>query len=380
LSRSLGTVGMSKPSLTCFVIGPIGDEHAPIGSPDRTRYEKSLEVWERIVEPACLGQDLNPIRADKVARVGEITEQVFTLIRDADLVIADVTGGNPNVMYELGLRHTVDKRTIQIGEYGQLPFDIAAIRTLLFTRTPAGLVDGRKKLENAVEASLRGEFDPVTATRVWRGLPAAPVEQIRVSKDSGEDADDPGTMELLAEMESAIPALGVLLEESTVISRRVAAAADSSTLEIQQSDANNGGFAGRLLVANRLAGAMASAADEFEAIAGKFEERTQVVSAGINCLIEAIDADPSALFGLRPFRLAAKEFMEVARSVVSTQGTLAATFKKAGKASRPLRAASKRIVGATRRIGHGLMASENWVSRLDELYRRHGVMPEGDEK
>lgn len=41
-----------------------------------------------------------------IAEPGEITEQVFQRLRDDDLVIADVRGGNANVMYELGLRHT----------------------------------------------------------------------------------------------------------------------------------------------------------------------------------------------------------------------------------------------------------------------------------
>ena len=125
---------------TCFVIGPIGDPLAPIGHPDRDRYEQAVEIWEKIIEPACTEVGLTPVRVDKISKAGEITEQVFRLIRDADVVIADVTGGNPNVMYELGLRHTLHKSTIQIGEYGKLPFDISVIRTLQFSRTPAGLV------------------------------------------------------------------------------------------------------------------------------------------------------------------------------------------------------------------------------------------------
>src|SRR6266404_769263 len=255
---------MPKPSLSCFVIGPIGNELAAIGSPERVRYEMAVEIWEKIIQPACFGHDLSPIRADTVARPGEITEQVFSFIRDADLLVADVTGGNANVMYELGLRHTVNKRTIQIGEHGQLPFDISAIRTIQFTRTPAGLVDGRKKLEAAIASALRGEFDLVTATRIWQGASALETQPLATLGESNENPDELGTMELLAEMESAIPDLASLLNESTAISRRLGEIAESSTLEIQQSDANSGGFAGRLQVANRLASLMASTADELE--------------------------------------------------------------------------------------------------------------------
>ena len=100
---------------TCFVIGPIGDELAPIGDPDRERWEQATETWEKVIEPACVELGLVPVRADKIAKVGEITEQVFRLIRDSDLVIADVTGGNPNVMYELGLRHTLERAPSKSG-------------------------------------------------------------------------------------------------------------------------------------------------------------------------------------------------------------------------------------------------------------------------
>lgn len=46
------------------------------------------------------------------------------------LGIADVSVGSPNVMYELGLRHITGNPKIHIGEAGQLPFDIASIRTI----------------------------------------------------------------------------------------------------------------------------------------------------------------------------------------------------------------------------------------------------------
>src|SRR5437899_1697100 len=106
----------------CFVIGPIGDRNAPPGSPDRQRYEDALEVFESVIRPACEMLGLDPVRADKIATPGEITEQVCRHLRDDDVVVADVTDANPNVMYELGLRHTRDLLTIQIGEEARLPF------------------------------------------------------------------------------------------------------------------------------------------------------------------------------------------------------------------------------------------------------------------
>src|SRR3954466_7549025 len=121
--------------MRCFVIGPIGDRHAPFGSDSRQVYEDALEVLEKVIVPACAAAGIEAIRADQISAPGEITDQIFRHLRDDDVVIADVSGGNANVMYELGLRHTVNKLTIQIGEYGQVPFDIKNIRTILFSRS-----------------------------------------------------------------------------------------------------------------------------------------------------------------------------------------------------------------------------------------------------
>jgi hypothetical protein len=92
--------------LTCFVISPIGDRDADASSPERRIYEDALQVLEEVIQPACAGFGIPVVRADRISRPGEITEQIYRHLRDAHLVIADLTGANPNVMYELGLRHT----------------------------------------------------------------------------------------------------------------------------------------------------------------------------------------------------------------------------------------------------------------------------------
>lgn len=73
-----------------------------------------------------------PIRADRISESGRITRQVIQHIVEDDLVIADLTDSNPNVYYELALRHAVKKPFVQIltGE-DPLPFDVADQRTIM---------------------------------------------------------------------------------------------------------------------------------------------------------------------------------------------------------------------------------------------------------
>ena len=62
---------------------------------------------------------------------GSISTQIIDRILNADLVVADLTDHNPNVMYELAVRHAARKPVVQIIQKGQkLPFDISQQRTI----------------------------------------------------------------------------------------------------------------------------------------------------------------------------------------------------------------------------------------------------------
>lgn len=66
---------------SCFIICPIGDKDADIGSPERDIWENSIEIFEEIVVPACNAFGIVPLRADQIAETGEIPEQVCRHLR-----------------------------------------------------------------------------------------------------------------------------------------------------------------------------------------------------------------------------------------------------------------------------------------------------------
>jgi hypothetical protein len=108
----------------CFVIAPIGDE----GTDVRRR---SDQILEHIIRPVVSEWGYSALRADKMPKPGLITSQVILQLIEADLVIADLTDHNPNVFYELAVRHAFRKPVIQLIQAGQgLPFDVAGLRTI----------------------------------------------------------------------------------------------------------------------------------------------------------------------------------------------------------------------------------------------------------
>ncbi|MBI4721799.1 MAG: hypothetical protein HY769_02165, partial [Candidatus Stahlbacteria bacterium] len=108
----------------CFVIAPIGEE----GSEIRRR---SDQVLKHIIVPATKECGYETIRADSISEPGMITSQVVQHLLEDALVIADLTGRNPNVFYELAIRHAIRKPIVQIIQAGEpIPFDVAQSRTI----------------------------------------------------------------------------------------------------------------------------------------------------------------------------------------------------------------------------------------------------------
>jgi hypothetical protein len=112
-------------SKVCFYIAPIGAEE----SEDR---QHSDLVLASLVEPAISELGLAVIRADGIDKPGIITTQVIEHIAKARLVVADLSFHNPNVFYELALRHATGKPTIHLVRLqDSIPFDIGEFRTIV---------------------------------------------------------------------------------------------------------------------------------------------------------------------------------------------------------------------------------------------------------
>lgn len=109
---------------TCFYVTPIGDPD----SPERRHADFMMEY---VVQPALTEFKLIVIRADQMSQPGMIGRQVVEHILKCRLVIADLSFHNPNVFYELCLRHTTRLPTVQIKRaIDRLPFDLNQQRTI----------------------------------------------------------------------------------------------------------------------------------------------------------------------------------------------------------------------------------------------------------
>lgn len=358
--------------LKAFVISPIGDKDAEDGSPSRLSYEEGIQVFEEVIEPACTAFGLNAIRADMISHSGEIPEQIFRQLRDCPIVIADLTGANPNVMYELGLRHTTGRVTIQIGEKGRLPFDVAAIRTIMFKRTNAGLVQARKDLSKALAANFDTGGDPVTATRIWFESPT--VEQLSSEVEEGaekdvsaEEEDAPGFLEMLAEMEAGTQSLVLTLSAATSIIQDVGTVYTQATESVRQADARGGGAAARLAIAEQTAQKLDEQAARLEVVSGEYARTVDRIDPGIQYLLGRLAEGPEQLAEIPDFPGQVLALCEAAQTGIDGSLTMRAHALEIGKASRSLKRVGQRLSPSFKRFADVSSRIASWADLVHTI-------------
>ena len=152
-----------------FVIMPFGEKKAL----DGTAIDFDA-VYQDLLAPAVVAAGLMPHRADADRRGGSIHLDMFQDLLLAEFVVADLTLDNPNVWYEIGVRHALRAggAVLTFALRDRLPFDIAGQRMQRYT-LKAGRLDPdfveaeRNALKEAIEATLGA----------WRGRRASPVYQ-----------------------------------------------------------------------------------------------------------------------------------------------------------------------------------------------------------
>jgi nucleoside 2-deoxyribosyltransferase len=146
----------------CFAVTPIGSQESEVR-------RRSNQILRHIIKPVVEELGYKNVRADEIAQPGMITDQVIRHLLEADLVVADLTGGNPNVFYELGIRHATRKPVVSIMEVNErIPFDVNQSRTISVNHRD---LDSAEECRNTLKSQIlsleenpRDFFNPVSMT------------------------------------------------------------------------------------------------------------------------------------------------------------------------------------------------------------------------
>jgi hypothetical protein len=123
---------------SCFIVMPFSQEW-------------SADV-HRILARACEAAGVRPVRGDDLFSPTDILEDIWQSLNAADFVIADITGRNPNVLYELGIAHTLAKPVLILSkEAADIPIDLATRRVILYgQKGEAWREDLERKIQDAI--------------------------------------------------------------------------------------------------------------------------------------------------------------------------------------------------------------------------------------
>ena len=139
----------------CFVMMPFGPPHG--------------DYYSKIYEPAIRTAGLRPVRADnEIFGAGKIMDQVWSGIRAAKVLVAELTTKNPNVFYELGLAHALQKPVVLVSSNeGDVPFDLHHIRVIYYDVNDPFW--GKKLMDKVAENILSAVQNPEEAIFTGEG-------------------------------------------------------------------------------------------------------------------------------------------------------------------------------------------------------------------
>lgn len=185
---------MAVAARECFVVMPYGSKPFPDGSGRQYDFEK---VWRVLIARAVREAGMLPVRSDQRTASGIVHGEMFRDLRDREVVLADLSLDNPNVFYELGVRHVMNAAgTVLIcRSNASLPFDVRLSRVIFYD------YDGQsfdweevervvKTLKVALADAAGGRPDSPVHALLGAVLPAAEAAAQPVPAGAAESAPD----------------------------------------------------------------------------------------------------------------------------------------------------------------------------------------------
>lgn len=133
----------------CFVMMPFSD-------PDGYDKDHFHKIYEQIIKPAIEKAGYIAYRVDEDGVSNLITTKIFQAILDCDMAICDLSSRNPNVLYELGIRHAFDKPVVLINDdTTERIFDIQGISTITYRRSRIydEVLEDQNKITEVIKAN-----------------------------------------------------------------------------------------------------------------------------------------------------------------------------------------------------------------------------------
>jgi hypothetical protein len=181
----------------CFIITPLGE-------PNSETRRKADGLIAAVIRPVLEKIGYSCLPPHEIDTSGSITIQIVKHILEAPLVIANLTDLNPNVMYELAIRHAAGLPVVSVVETGtKLPFDLAAERTFFYENDMAGVEELKKVLTKAI---LSAETDSGIDNPIYRATKESSIIK-QINADNSENNVQKFIIEKIDDLSNKIASL-----------------------------------------------------------------------------------------------------------------------------------------------------------------------------
>ena len=172
-------------------------------------FADGFEDIDRIISDAVDECGLVYVRGDRSRKPGSVVSQIVEQIRQATIVVADITNNNPNVFYELGIAHQLlgPERVVIIAQRSAMaPYDVHEFRQLIYSHTE----DGRQKLRSELPAFLKAALESCTDSELWNVIRGRLWRTVLVSQDLQQFVEHAGKGDLKGVVIRMVAGLGSL--------------------------------------------------------------------------------------------------------------------------------------------------------------------------
>lgn len=207
-----GDAMTDEPTRTAFVIMPFSEDFQP--------------VYDLFIKPGLEAAGLQPIRADDIRSQRNILQDIVEGIETTALVVADLTDSNPNVFYELGLAHALERPVILLTQsLDDVPFDLQSYRLITYDVHFARIEEARAELEEYAVGFVNDTVrfsSPISDFRAAAARSGASRGGLPVRTPTETD-DDLGLLDHMELIETSYGELRRIIDRITEITESVSA-------------------------------------------------------------------------------------------------------------------------------------------------------------
>jgi DNA repair exonuclease SbcCD ATPase subunit len=322
-------------------------------------FEEEFEkLYEKTIVPTLEEQGYEVNKADSTDTQRAILEDIIKGITDADLIIADLTGENPNVFYELGVAHGLGVPTVLIAQdVTELPFDLSAYNTIEYSPMHYEIEKFEDELSRIARNSDEIDFgNPVSDYGDIETEDISKTDTSESDKDeetTEEGEIEKGVLDYNAEVEDEMSEFEDIIDE---ISDRT----ESLTSEIMNHIQRSQDVSNDPKKINQLAKDIGKTLSDYsnfvEERNEKIDEKLKFLMDGIVTFINASDASE------KEQRQALKELEEALDEFISeTNGTV--------ENIREMREEASELTGLNRELNRSVSKLEDTLSDLENTLR-----------